>query len=82
MFECFGYCQPELTLCCSILSLNPTIDIGQIEGAFVFGLGFNLLEDIVFDKNTGAVLNDGTWVSAYMAGQTLISPAYWQIHLF
>ena len=31
------------------------IDIGQIEGAFVFGLGFNLLEDIVFDKNTGAV---------------------------
>lgn len=44
-------------------SLNPMIDIGQIEGGFVCGLGFNLLEDIVYDKDTGAVLNDGTWVS-------------------
>jgi hypothetical protein len=39
------------------------IDIGQVEGGYVFGLGFNLLEDIVYDPNTGVVLNDGTWVS-------------------
>ena len=50
------------------------IDIGQIEGGFVYGLGFNLLEDIVYDKVTGAVLNDGTWVSAFIVcmGQALI----------
>ena len=57
--------QPDLHCCCCclILSLNPMIDIGQIEGGFVFGLGFNLLEDIIYDKDTGVVLNDGTWVS-------------------
>ncbi|KAL8561663.1 hypothetical protein ACOMHN_001395 [Nucella lapillus] len=42
-------------------SLNPMIDMGQVEGGFVFGLGFNLLEDLIYDTETGAVLNDSTW---------------------
>lgn len=45
-------------------SMNPLIDIGQIEGGFVMGLGCHLMEDIIYDINTGQVLNDGTWVSA------------------
>ncbi|XP_076459984.1 uncharacterized protein LOC143293041 [Babylonia areolata] len=60
-------------------SLNPTIDIGQIEGAFVFGLGFNLQEDIIYDSNTGAVLNDGTW--EYKPPTTKDIPIDWRIHL-
>lgn len=42
-------------------SLNPTIDAGQAEGAFVQGLGFFLTEDLIEDANTGEVLSDGTW---------------------
>ena len=46
-----------------LYSLNPTIDIGQVEGAFVMGLGCYLLEDIKYDAKTGRVMNDGTWVN-------------------
>ena len=44
--------------------MNPLIDIGQIEGGFVMGLGCHLMEDIIYDVSTGRVLNDGTWVRA------------------
>ncbi|KAF7815425.1 indole-3-acetaldehyde oxidase-like [Senna tora] len=41
-------------------SLNPAVDLGQIEGAFVQGLGFFLLEE--YETNhEGLVLTDGTW---------------------
>ncbi|KAH7296056.1 hypothetical protein KP509_26G007100 [Ceratopteris richardii] len=41
-------------------SINPAVDIGQIEGAFVQGIGFFLTEEIeVNDK--GELLNTGTW---------------------
>ena len=46
-------------------SLNPLIDIGQIEGGFVMGLGYHLMEDIIYDVSTGRVLNDGTWVHVH-----------------
>ena len=46
-------------VCCS---LNPVIDIGQTEGAYVMGLGNFLSEDTLFDKETGRILTDGTWV--------------------
>jgi xanthine dehydrogenase molybdopterin-binding subunit B len=46
-------------------SLNPDIDIGQIEGAFTMGLGYWLLEHLVFDPKTGALLTDRTWVSNF-----------------
>jgi xanthine dehydrogenase/oxidase len=44
-------------------SINPTIDVGQIEGAFVMGLGAFLSEDLHYNKRTGELINDGTWVS-------------------
>nr|XP_018909624.1 PREDICTED: indole-3-acetaldehyde oxidase-like [Bemisia tabaci] len=43
------------------VSLSPEVDIGQVEGAFVMGLGYWLTEEIIFDSNTGRVLTDRTW---------------------
>jgi len=42
-------------------SLNPAIDIGQIEGSYVMGVGHLLHEIEVLDKE-GKLLSDGTWV--------------------
>merc|ERR1712137_1228840 len=41
-------------------SLNPAIDIGQAEGAFVMGLGFLLREEVTHNED-GKLINDGTW---------------------
>ncbi|XP_012937727.1 indole-3-acetaldehyde oxidase [Aplysia californica] len=60
-------------------SLNPTIDIGQVEGAFVMGLGCFLSEDTKFDDVTGRILNDGTW--EYKPPTTKDIPIDWRIHL-
>eukprot|EP00039_Didymoeca_costata_P013650 m.211254 g.211254 ORF g.211254 m.211254 type:complete len:1324 (+) comp15833_c0_seq4:23-3994(+) len=42
-------------------SLNPSIDIGQIEGALTMSMGYWLTEEIKHDPNTGLLLTDGTW---------------------
>jgi xanthine dehydrogenase/oxidase len=42
-------------------SLNPAVDIGQAEGAFMMGLGYLLLEDAKLCDKTGAYPHDGTW---------------------
>ncbi|PVD33597.1 hypothetical protein C0Q70_04854 [Pomacea canaliculata] len=42
-------------------SLSPELDIGQVEGGFMMGLGCHLLEDSKFDPRTGVLLTDGTW---------------------
>ncbi|RZF32561.1 hypothetical protein LSTR_LSTR006556 [Laodelphax striatellus] len=42
-------------------SMNPTLDVGQIEGAIVMGLGYHLCEELIFDKETGKLLTDRTW---------------------
>jgi xanthine dehydrogenase/oxidase len=41
-------------------SLNPAVDIGQIEGGYVFGLGLFLTEEINYDSN-GSPIQDNTW---------------------
>jgi len=42
------------------VSMNPAIDIGQAEGAFVQGLGLHLTEEVIFDS-TGVLITNGTW---------------------
>lgn len=42
-------------------SLSPEIDVAQIEGAFVMGLGYWTSEKLVYDATTGNILTDRTW---------------------
>ncbi|KAL3680391.1 hypothetical protein R1sor_023347 [Riccia sorocarpa] len=42
-------------------SLNPVIDIGQIQGAYVQGLGYFLHEEFLFDRDSGKLLTNSTW---------------------
>lgn len=43
------------------ISLNPEIDLGQVEGAFVMGIGFWTSEDLIYDPATGSLTNYRTW---------------------
>ncbi|XP_062544110.1 aldehyde oxidase 3-like [Armigeres subalbatus] len=42
-------------------SLSPGIDVGQIEGAFVMGLGYFLTEKMMHDPHSGEVLTNRSW---------------------
>ncbi|XP_064107764.1 uncharacterized protein LOC135216406 [Macrobrachium nipponense] len=42
-------------------SMNPYVDMGQVEGAFVMGLGLYTSEIVKFDEETGQKLSNGTW---------------------
>ncbi|XP_045620965.1 LOW QUALITY PROTEIN: uncharacterized protein [Procambarus clarkii] len=42
-------------------SLNPYVDIGQVEGAFVMGMGLYTSEMVKYDTSTGQKLSNSTW---------------------
>jgi len=64
-------------------SLNPAIDIGQVEGAYIQGLGYVLTEDVVFQPdgpNRGALNSDNTW--RYKVPATTTIPIEFNVDLF
>ncbi|XP_049878492.1 uncharacterized protein LOC126375553 [Pectinophora gossypiella] len=42
-------------------SINPAIDVGQVEGAFVQALSLWTIEDIVYNEHSGELYTDRTW---------------------
>ena len=64
-------------------SINPAIDIGQVEGAFVQGLGYVLSEQVIFQPdgpNKGALNTDNTW--RYKMPATTSIPIEFNVDLF
>jgi xanthine dehydrogenase/oxidase len=45
------------------ISLNPAIDIGQVEGGYIQGVGMHTCEEALFDtqSNPGQLISNGTW---------------------
>ncbi|XP_013162269.1 PREDICTED: indole-3-acetaldehyde oxidase-like [Papilio xuthus] len=43
------------------ISVNQEVDVGQVEGAFVMGLGYWTSEQLVYDPKTGENLTNRTW---------------------
>lgn len=42
-------------------SISPLVDVGQIEGAFMMGVGYWLTEKMDFDRRTGELMTNRTW---------------------
>ncbi|BCM87602.1 molybdopterin cofactor-binding domain-containing protein [Methylobacterium indicum] len=64
-------------------SLNPAIDLGQVEGAFVMGLGYVLTEEVVHQPDgpdRGRLNTDNTWAYKVPAATTI--PLAFNVDLF
>jgi len=57
-------------------SLNPAIDFGQAEGAFMMGVGFLLREEIIH-ADDGRLVSNGTW--EYKIPSRMDVPLEWNI---
>lgn len=60
-------------------SLNPAVDLGQIEGAYVQGIGFFMLEE--YTKNSdGLVITNNTWTYKIPTVDTI--PKQFNVEIF
>lgn len=59
-------------------SLNPLLDIGQVEGGFAFGLGYALLEKMIY-REDGSLLTDN--VSSYKIPSLDDMPRDWTVEI-
>lgn len=60
-------------------SLSPEIDLGQVEGSFIIGVGHFLTEGLEYDSTTGALSTFDTW--EYKPPQSLDIPIKWSTTL-
>ncbi|XP_052742308.1 aldehyde oxidase 1 [Bicyclus anynana] len=56
----FEIIKTEMMVDCG-QSINPGIDCGQIEGAFLMGIGYWTSENLVYDSSTGECVSDRSW---------------------
>ncbi|XP_055348687.1 uncharacterized protein LOC129595644 [Paramacrobiotus metropolitanus] len=42
-------------------SMSPYVDVGQVEGGTIMGLGYFTTEEVIYDMKTGQNLTFGTW---------------------
>lgn len=61
------------------ISLNPVVDLGQVEGAFVMGLGLFSTESVEFQGDTGSLTTYNTWT--YKPPSYADIPSDFRIHL-
>ena len=47
-------------------SMSPYVDIGQVEGSYVMGVGLFTTEFLQYDADTGKKLVTGTWVRIHL----------------
>ncbi|XP_039757277.1 xanthine dehydrogenase-like [Pararge aegeria] len=53
-------------------TINPEVDIGQMEGAFLMGLGYWTCEKLVYNPSNGELMTNRTWL--YYIPQSLDIP--------
>ena len=61
-------------------SINPAIDIGQVEGAFIQGMGWLTMEELVWHPQTGALLTHAP--STYKIPTANDVPPHFETRLF
>jgi xanthine dehydrogenase large subunit len=61
-------------------SLNPALDIGQVEGAFIQGMGWLTMEELVWHPQTGALMTHAP--STYKIPTANDAPAVFRTALF
>ncbi len=59
-------------------SLNPALDVGQVEGAFLMGVGYYMLEELIWSPK-GRLYT--TNLSAYKVPSHDDAPENWRVHL-